>query len=171
MGSRAEKTNPDLWQRVKAKLWRGKKGGEPGQWSARKAQFAVQQYKRAGGGYRGAKPSDNHLAEWTREEWGTKSGARSRDTGERYLPKRVRQRLTDREYARTSEKKRVDKAKGRQFSSQPRDVARKAARYRRTAASVTSTRAELLEEARARGIPGRSRMRKAGLIAALRRGP
>ena len=50
-----------------------------------KAQLAVQEYKRRGGGYEGAKTKDNHLRHWQEEEWGTKSGRRSRDTGERYL--------------------------------------------------------------------------------------
>ena len=31
----------------------GGKGGNPGQWSARKAQMLAKAYKKAGGGYRG----------------------------------------------------------------------------------------------------------------------
>jgi hypothetical protein len=37
-----------IFERIKA----GGKGGNPGQWSARKAQMLAQQYKKAGGGYR-----------------------------------------------------------------------------------------------------------------------
>jgi hypothetical protein len=37
-----------LFERIKA----GGKGGNPGQWSARKAQMLAQQYKKSGGGYR-----------------------------------------------------------------------------------------------------------------------
>lgn len=36
-----------LFQRIKA----GDKGGNPGQWSARKAQMLAKQYKAKGGGY------------------------------------------------------------------------------------------------------------------------
>lgn len=166
MSRTAEKTDPALWERVKAEVTQGAKGGRPGQWSARKAQLAVQQYKKAGGGYRGAKAPDNRLLEWERQDWNTKSGRRSRDTGERYLPRKAREDLSEAEYQRTTAKKRVDTVKGRQFSPQPPDIARKAARARR--ASDTPTRAELLDQARRAGIAGRSRMRKAELVRALR---
>ncbi|MBY0339351.1 MAG: hypothetical protein K2X11_22240, partial [Acetobacteraceae bacterium] len=124
------RTDPKLWNRIVAKVKRGAKGGDPGEWSARKAQLAVAEYKKAGGGYAGRKPAGNHLSEWTRAEWGTKSGARSRDTGERYLP---REAVTDEEYARSTAKKRADTAKGRQHSRQPPDVAKKAAGARKAA--------------------------------------
>ena len=166
MSRTAEKTDPELWERVKAEVTQGAKGGQPGQWSARKAQLAVQQYKRAGGGYRGAKTRDNHLLEWERQDWNTKSGRRSRETGERYLPRKAREDLSEAEYRRTSAKKRTDTAEGKQFSPQPPDIARKAARARR--ASDAPTRAELLDQARRAGVAGRSRMRKAELLRALR---
>jgi len=35
-----------------SKIKSGSKGGNPGQWSARKAQLLATQYKKAGGGYR-----------------------------------------------------------------------------------------------------------------------
>ena len=140
------------------------KGGRKGQWSARKAQLAVQRYKAAGGGYEGRKSADNHLVQWEREEWGTKSGDPSKDTGERYLPKAVREALTDEEYERTTAKKRADTRAGKQFSAQPEDVAEKAADVRLHGLS----RAELLKRAAERGIAGRSRMRKAELIDAIR---
>jgi hypothetical protein len=165
MGSRAERTDPGLWETVKREVTEGDKGGEPGQWSARKAQMAVQEYKRRGGGYAGRKRADNNLTQWTEEEWGTKSGRRSRDTGERYLPKKAREHLTKEEYKRTSDAKRRDRAAGRQFSAQPEDVARKTARYRH---HEEPTRAELMEEAKRRGVPGRSKMDKAALLHALR---
>ena len=38
----------NLFNRIKA----GGKGGNPGQWSARKAQMLAKQYKAKGGGYR-----------------------------------------------------------------------------------------------------------------------
>ncbi|NBU22889.1 MAG: hypothetical protein EBS38_03105 [Actinobacteria bacterium] len=36
-----------LFKRIKA----GTKGGDPGEWSARKAQLLASQYKKSGGGY------------------------------------------------------------------------------------------------------------------------
>lgn len=38
----------NLFNRIKA----GSKGGNPGQWSARKAQLLASQYKKKGGGYK-----------------------------------------------------------------------------------------------------------------------
>jgi hypothetical protein len=131
MAKTAQRSNPALWDAVKQAITVGDKGGAPGQWSARKAQLAVLEYKRLGGGYVGLPTGDNHLREWTRQDWGTESGERSRDTGERYLPRAARAALTDDEYERTSAKKRADTAEGRQFSPQPADVARKTSRWRR----------------------------------------
>ena len=46
------------------------------------------------------------LSNWTKEEWGTKSGKNStqgsKATGERYLPKKARAALSDKEYARST---------------------------------------------------------------------
>lgn len=171
MAATAKKTDPKLWERVKAKIMKGAKGGDPGEWSARKAQLAVQEYKAKGGGYAGKKSSDNHLKQWQGEEWGTKSGRKSRDTGERYLPKKAREKLSASEYERTSEKKRADSRKGKQFSKQPRDVARKAAVARKSVSSRSAggpTKADLMEKARQRNLSGRSRMSKAELERALR---
>ena len=163
MSSTAKRTDPKLWDKVKEEVTAGDKGGHAGEWSARKAQMAVQEYKKAGGGYVGKKDAENHLAQWTREEWGTKSGKESLDTGERYLPKHAREELTDAEYKRTSAKKRADLKQGRQFSGQPKDVAKKVARTRLSDLPV----AELRHRAATKQIAGRSRMKKHDLIAAL----
>jgi hypothetical protein len=137
MARTAAKSDPTLWEKVKKEVTAGGKGGRKGQWSARKAQLAVQEYKRRGGRYKGSKSRDNALAAWTAEEWGTRSGRTSAESGERYLPKKARQVLTDEEYRRTTAKKRADTSKGRQFSKQPKDVARKTASYR---AGTSATR-------------------------------
>ena len=165
MAGTAEKTDPKLWDKVKNEVTKGDKGGKPGQWSARKAQMADHEYKSEGGQYVGEKQPDNHLTEWTREDWGTRSGAESGKTGERYLPKQAREQLTDAEYRRTTAKKRADTAKGKQFSAQPADVAHKTADARHAAGGTT--RAALLAEASRRGVKGRSKMRKAELQKAL----
>jgi hypothetical protein len=133
MAASAKRTDPALWEKVKRRVMRGTKGGEAGEWSARKAQLAVQEYKKAGGGYEGRKTGDNHLVQWTKEEWGTRSGKASGETGERYLPKAARERLSQAEYDRTTAKKRADTRKGRQHSAQPKDVARKTKAARKSA--------------------------------------
>ena len=125
MAGTAKKTNPALWNKVKDKVTHGDRGGKPDQWSARKAQLAVQEYRKQGGGYAGTRGPANHLQQWTKEDWGTKSGKESGKTGERYLPKRAREHLTDKEYAATSAKKRKDTHQGKQFSPQPKDIAKK----------------------------------------------
>jgi hypothetical protein len=165
MSETAEKTDPELWEKVKKRVTAGDKGGDKGEWSARKAQLAVAEYKKAGGGYRGKKDPHNHLTEWTREEWGTKSGKESGETGERYLPKKAREALSDAEYKRTTAKKRADTRKGKQFSAQPKDVADKTAAAR----GGEPTKADLMTEARKKNIKGRSAMTKAQLEEALDR--
>jgi hypothetical protein len=128
-------TNPGLRNSIKSRILAGSKGGRPGQWSARKAQLVAQAYKKAGGGYSGSKTKkQKSLSKWTKEEWGTRSGKPStqgsKATGERYLPKRARQALSKKEYAATSAKKRRDTRSGKQFSKQPKSIAKKTARYR-----------------------------------------
>lgn len=161
--TRAQKSDPALWERVKADVTAGVHGGHAGEWSARKAQMAVQKYKAAGGTYAGAKSADNHLTQWTAERWGTKSGHDSLETGERYLPQEARDRLTADQYRRTSDKKREDLAAGRQHSAQPKDVAQSVAATKLERLS----RPELLDRARVHAIVGRSRMTKADLVTAL----
>ncbi len=105
------------------------KGGKPGQWSARKAQLATQKYKSSGGGYKGPKKADNSLSKWTQEDWGTRSGKPSTQgkeaTGERYLPKQAREKLTPAEYGATTRAKREGTQKGKQFVPQPESIKKK----------------------------------------------
>ena len=44
-------TKPSMRKRLVAKIKAGGKGGNPGQWSARKAQMVAKEYKKKGGGY------------------------------------------------------------------------------------------------------------------------
>ena len=75
------------------------------------------------------------LDKWTSEEWGTKSGKNStqgkKATGERYLPKKARESLSDEEYNRSTARKRAATRKGQQHSRQPDDIAKKTAKHRR----------------------------------------
>ena len=70
------------------------------------------------------------LKDWTAQKWRTKSGKRSSDTGERYLPESAIKALSPAEYAATTRAKRAGKAAGKQFVKQPPKVAAKTARFR-----------------------------------------
>ena len=45
-------TKPGMRKRLFEKIKAGSKGGDPGEWSARKAQTLAREYKKAGGGYK-----------------------------------------------------------------------------------------------------------------------
>ena len=74
--------------------------------------------------------SQTSLRKWGQQKWRTKSGKKSSVTGERYLPEAAIKNLSSSEYAATTAKKRKDKAKGKQFSKQPKTIASKTKRYR-----------------------------------------
>ena len=76
------------------------------------------------------KAPQKSLKNWTAQEWTTKSGKRSSDTGERYLPKAAIKSLSPQEYAATTRAKREGKAKGEQFVKQPSKIAKKTSRFR-----------------------------------------
>jgi hypothetical protein len=81
------------------------------------------------------KKSQTSLKKWTKQMWRTKSGKPStqgkKATGERYLPTSAIKSLSAKEYATTSRKKRADTKKGKQFSKQPKRIAKKTAKHRR----------------------------------------
>ena len=52
MPARDNYTDPELHDQVKEEIQEGGKGGAPGQWSARKAQFTAQEYRKRGGAYK-----------------------------------------------------------------------------------------------------------------------
>ncbi len=76
------------------------------------------------------KKAQKSLVEWGKQKWGTKSGEPSSKTGERYLPEKAREALSDSEYAATTAAKRKDKAAGKQHSPQPKKIAEKTAKFR-----------------------------------------
>ena len=130
MASTAKKSNPTLWSKVVSSVKSGSKGGDPGQWSARKAQLAVKKYKESGGGYQGKKSESNSLKKWTDEKWKTKSGKPSLETGERYLPEKAIKSLSKKEYASTTKAKREGLKKGKQFVAQPKKIKAKTSKFR-----------------------------------------
>ena len=77
------------------------------------------------------KESQRSLRAWTKQKWRTKSGKKSSETGERYLPEKAIKALSDAEYRETSRKKRKDTKRGKQHSKQPTKTARKVRKYRK----------------------------------------
>ena len=121
------RTNEALWEKSKAEA-KAKLGGKH---SARAMQLAGKIYKEKGGDYSGPKTkAQKSLTKWTKEEWGTKSGKPSSETGERYLPKKAIKALTPAEYAATTKAKKEGTSKGKQFVAQPKAIAKKVAKFR-----------------------------------------
>ena len=114
-------THPDLREKIKEEIKASDKGGEKGQWSARKSQLLTREYEKQGGDYKGEKDkSQKNLENWTAEEWQTKEGdANARGDGEtkRYLPKEAWENLSEEEKEETEEKKREGSKKGQQHVS------------------------------------------------------
>ena len=127
MAETAKKKHPEKWERAKRKA-RKKMGGH----SARAMQLATKYYKEMGGQYEGKKSSKNKLSKWSKQKWRTKSGKPSSKTGERYLPEKAIKALSAKEYAATTRAKRKATAAGKQYSKQPKRIARKVKRYRKT---------------------------------------
>jgi hypothetical protein len=110
-----DRTHPALWERSKRDAI-AKMGGK---FSARAMQLAVRLYKSRGGGYKTSKSQDNSLVRWTAENWGYVG---------KFLPQKVRERLTPSEKRRTNLAKRKAQS---QWSPQPKDVALKTSRIRK----------------------------------------
>ena len=79
------------------------------------------------------KKSQRSLKAWSKQKWRTKSGKPSKQTGERYLPTAAIKSLTPAEYAATTREKRKGKKAGKQFTKQPKGIAKKTARFRKFA--------------------------------------
>lgn len=123
-GKVATKTNPSLWEKVKAQA-KAKMGGKH---SARAMQLAVSMYKKAGGGYKGAKV-ETSLSKWTKQDWTTSSGKPS-EGKRRYLPKAAWAALSSAQKAATNKAKAEGNKKGKQFVPQPKAIAKKTSQYR-----------------------------------------
>ena len=71
-----------------------------------------------------------NLKAWIKQKWRTKSGKKSSDTGERYLPEKAIKVLSSKEYRLTTKLKRKTIKKGKQFSKQPKFIVDKVRNYR-----------------------------------------
>ena len=77
------------------------------------------------------KKSQQSLKNWTKQKWRTKSGKKSSETGERYLPEAAIKSLSPQEYAATTRAKRRGTRAGKQFVKQPKKISKKTARFRK----------------------------------------
>lgn len=114
----ANYTKPEVRETLKKRIMAGSKGGNPGQWSARKAQLLAIAYRKAGGGYKGGKTKKQRsLSKWTKQKWRTSDGkpARRGNVTRRYLPAAAWNRLTVGQRAATNRKKIQGSREGRQF--------------------------------------------------------
>ncbi len=75
--------------------------------------------------------SQRSLKNWTKQKWRTKSGKKSSETGERYLPTAAIKALSPQEYAATTRAKRRGTRAGKQFVKQPKKISKKTARFRK----------------------------------------
>ena len=122
--STAKKTDPVRWDKIVKRLKRSSKGGRPGEWSARKAQFAVSEYKKEMKSigkkpYRGRKSRSNSLSRWTRQKWDyvdPKDKKKKRSQRGRYFPESVRRKLSKREKRLTNKRKRYSTKLKKQHS-------------------------------------------------------
>ena len=76
------------------------------------------------------KDSQRSLRSWSKQKWRTKSGKKSAETGERYLPEKAIKSLTPQEYAATTKAKKEGTKKGKQYVAQPDKIAKKTKKYR-----------------------------------------
>ena len=127
--STAKKTNPSLWNKIVSDVKSSSKGGDAGEWSARKAQLAVQKYKASGGGYEGPNKADNSLAKWTDQKWRTSDNTPS-EGKKRYLPDKAWSALSPGEKAATNRAKAEGNKTGKQFVAQPKSIAKKVSKFR-----------------------------------------
>lgn len=122
----AVKNNPKLWETSKKMAC--KQAGLC-KHSARKMQWATRYYKSKGGTYASPKSSKNSLTKWGKEKWRTYNNQKSKGKL-RYLPSKAWEHLSPEQIRRTNNEKRRGYNKGKQFVSNPKDVANIAKNFR-----------------------------------------
>jgi len=150
-------TKPQMRDRIKAEIYCSDKGGDPGEWSARKAQLTVQRYEAEGGGYKNEgefERSQEDLMIWTEQEWQTEDGTPSLPEGDRYLPRDFWDTLSEEEKRKVNETKEEGTEEGKQFVSLPEEISEKFAEWRE------ENREKYLEEARENPNPKRERRQR-----------
>jgi hypothetical protein len=138
-----------LRERIKRRIMAGSKGGKPGQWSARKAQLVAQEYRKAGGGYKGGKSTGQRsLSKWSGQKWTTSDGKPAIRKGgtTRYLPEKAWKKLTPAQRAATNRKKREGSRSGRQFVRNTEAAARAGATARKSAEQFSTALKSLSDD-------------------------
>ena len=167
-------TEPDLRRELKEEIKASDKGGEPGQWSARKSQLLVQEYEKRGGYKKGEKDdAAQSLEAWTNQDWQTKEGdadAQQGGTMKRYLPQKAWAMLTDAQTKEAEKTKKEVSREGEQHADWP-DVVKKAMwalGFAEGEDVPEPTKDELQTWAAQLDISGRSTMTKDELVQAIR---
>jgi len=134
-------TKPELRKTLFSKIKKGTKGGDAGEWSARKAQLLVKAYKEKGGGYKKIlSAAQKSLKKWSKQDWMTSDTFANKKKGKskeveskgkkRYLPKKAWEGLSESEKKKTNKAKAKGDKEGKQFVAQPKAIAKKTAKYR-----------------------------------------
>ena len=111
-------TRPELREKIKSQVMAGDKGGNAGQWSARKAQLVAHEYEAEGGGYKHPRnAAQQSLKQWGDEHWHTADGKQAiqKDETHRYLPDAAWQELSPDQRKSTDRKKVAGSRQGKQF--------------------------------------------------------
>lgn len=134
-------TDPALRDRIKAEVTASDKGGNPGQWSARKAQIVAHEYEAEGGGYKHARTAtQKSLKAWGDEHWQTADGKQARRSGgtARYLPEKAWEDLSEEEKAATNRKKQEGSRQGKQFVANTKPAAKATKQAKKPLGKVTA---------------------------------
>lgn len=158
-------TKPELRRQLKEEIKQSDKGGEPGQWSARKSQLLVQEYEKQGGGYKKDEKdrSAESLEEWGEQNWQTKEGkgqARQEGKTKRYLPKEVWEKLSNEEKKEAEQTKKEASQDGDQYVEWTPAIKRAMKEAGYLSDDDEPTKQELYEEAQELDISDRSKMNK-----------
>ena len=166
-------THPQLRRDIKDEIKAGDKGGDPGQWSARKSQLLVHEYEKRGGGYRHDKKdaAAKSLEEWSAQSWQTRDGSANADRADgmhRYLPEDAWPLLLEADQQQAEQTKAEADDKDEQFADWPtavRDVMAELGYTHGDSNGVTKD--YLARRAAELDIAGRSSMTKEELKAAI----
>jgi hypothetical protein len=178
-------TDPELRRRLKDQILQSDKGGKAGQWSARKSQILVREYESQGGEYRTSEKDKaaRSLEEWEEQDWQTEDGsdrAREGKITKRYLPKAVWDKLSASEKQEAERSKEEASKKGLQHVDwtpaikkamhdyeQSMHKSDSSDRKNKNSQNSEITRQDLYERAKQFNIPGRSKMNRDELVAAV----
>ncbi|MFP4338891.1 MAG: Rho termination factor N-terminal domain-containing protein [Cyclobacteriaceae bacterium] len=170
-------TKPDLREDLKEKIKNSDKGGKKGQWSARKSQLLVKEYEKKGGDYKKDKKDEaaKSLESWTEQDWQTIEGegeARQDGKTKRYLPKKVWNKLSDKEKREAERTKQKASKEGKQFVPWTNAIKRAFEEANLSTSGEieedeTKDKETLYNKARQLDIKGRSQMNKQELQKAI----